>query len=263
MITCQDIAAAIEKFAPLELAYSWDNCGLIAGNANREVKTVLTCLDVDPAVVEEALTLGADMILSHHPAIFHETKVFHDQTYAGRLLKVLLGSEICCYAAHTNLDCARGGLNDILAEKLGFSNPTGVLEARSETDGLGRIYDFDPPLTMKELCDRVKSGLRTRNPLVYTGSLNAPIRRAALCSGGGKSFASLALQAGAQVYLTGDIDYDRARECVLSGMNFICVEHYDSEKIVCELFERILRQAFGDELCILPSQTNGPVFSTY
>ena len=263
MITCRDITNAIEAAAPLSLAYPWDNCGLLTGNPQKEVKTVLTCLDADPNVVEEALAAGADLILTHHPAIFHETKVFHDQTYAGRFLKVLLGSEICCYAAHTNLDCARGGLNDLLAEKIGFFNPSGVLESISENDGLGRVYDLDPPISVGELCGRVQSGLSIQKPLLFTGSPDRAVRRAALCSGGGKSFAQAAINAGADVYLTGDFDYDRARECRNEGMSLICIEHYDSEIIVCELFERILRRSFGDALTILTSQANGPVFHTY
>jgi dinuclear metal center YbgI/SA1388 family protein len=263
MITCRDVARAIESFAPLSLAYSWDNCGLIAGNPEKEIKAIMTCLDADIDVVEEALRAGADLILTHHPAIFHETKVFHDQTYAGRFLKALLNSEICCYSAHTNLDCAKGGLNDFLAEKIGLSNPTGVLEAVSDTDGLGRVYDLNTPITMKELCSWVKSGLHIHNPLFYTGSPDRVIRRVALCNGGGKSFAKAAIDAGADVYLTGDVDYDRARECLSAGMNLISIEHYDSEIIVCELFERILRQAFGDDITILPSQTNVPIFYTY
>jgi len=262
MVTCQDILTALEDFAPVSLAYDWDNCGLLAGDKNRNVKNVLVCLDCDLNVLEEAKAKNIDMILSHHPAIFNEVKRFDEEHYNGRLIKTLLQSNICYYAGHTNIDAAKGGLNDMLAEKIGLSSPCGVMEKIGENDGIGRIFELSSPITIEALCQKIKAGLHTEC-LSYTGELSKQVKKIALCSGGGDSFSSLALDAHCDVYVSGDFHHNKGIECLGDGMSLIDVSHYDSEIIVKEVFARVLTKAFGNELSIIFSEANTPVFHTF
>jgi dinuclear metal center protein, YbgI/SA1388 family len=262
MITCQDILNTMEEFAPVSLAYDWDNCGLLCGNKKKEVKNVLVCLDCDLNVITEAKEKNVDMILSHHPAIFSEIKRFDEEHYYGRFLKTLLQSDICYYAGHTNIDTAKGGLNDLLAEKIGLPTPSGVMEKIGENDGIGRIFELSSPTTVKDLCQKIKAGLHTEC-LTYTGEIDRLVKKIALCSGGGDGFSSFALEQNCDVYISGDFHHNKGIECLGDGMSLIDVSHYDSEIIVKEVFERVLKKAFGDNLYVICSEANKPVFHAF
>lgn len=118
--TCKLIAGALEKMAPLSLAEAWDNVGLLVGSPENPVKTALLTLDVTAPVIEEAVILGAELIITHHPFPFHAMKAVRTDTHGGAMLSLLLKNNISVYAAHTNLDAATGGVNDALAEALGL-----------------------------------------------------------------------------------------------------------------------------------------------
>ena len=115
-----DIIEIIEKMAPRELAYDWDNTGFLIGDKNKEVKNIYITLDLFKENVDEAILSGADMIISHHPIMFRGIKTIDYGTNEGNILKSLIKNDIAVYAAHTSMDCAKGGINDILAEKLGL-----------------------------------------------------------------------------------------------------------------------------------------------
>ena len=116
-LKCKDIASVIERLAPKQLAYNWDNVGLLCGDEDAHVTKVLLTLDLDIDVVEEAVKEGAQMIIGHHPIMFDPINCITAQTSEGRLLRALIKNDISYYAAHTNLDIAKGGLNDLLAKK--------------------------------------------------------------------------------------------------------------------------------------------------
>lgn len=113
--SCGKIAAAIETLAPLEMAEEWDNVGLLVGSPDQEVKKSLLAIDVTSAIIDEAVEIGAGMIISHHPFLFHAMKNIRIDTSTGALLTKLLKQDISVYSAHTNLDEASGGVNDALA----------------------------------------------------------------------------------------------------------------------------------------------------
>ena len=119
MVTMKDIAGAIERHAPLSLQESWDNCGLQVGCMSGTVSRVLTALDVTAEVVAEAIEKQVQCIVSHHPMIFKGLKSINLGTMQGKMIGDLLQHGIHVYSAHTNLDVARGGLNDEVANRLG------------------------------------------------------------------------------------------------------------------------------------------------
>lgn len=121
-VKCREIMAALERLAPRELAAGWDNVGLLVGSPEQEVASLLVALDVTPQVAERAATEGVDLIVAHHPLIFKSLSAVRTDTPLGRTLATLLAAGVAVYAAHTNLDAADGGVNDVLAARLGLDD---------------------------------------------------------------------------------------------------------------------------------------------
>lgn len=120
-VKCQVVMDALEKLAPKHLAENWDNVGLLIGSPSQEIHKIMTALDVNEAVVDQAIADGVDMIVSHHPVIFKEIHAIRTDLPTGRLLERLIRAGIAVFAAHTNLDIAVDGVNDLLARKLQLS----------------------------------------------------------------------------------------------------------------------------------------------
>ncbi|CUH94176.1 UPF0135 protein [Propionispora sp. 2/2-37] len=121
-VKCQLIMDAMNQLAPDYLAEDWDNVGLLVGNPGQKIRKVLVVLDVTPTVVDYAVDSKVDMIISHHPLIFHGMKNIRTDLYSGMVIAKLLKADIAVYAAHTNLDITAGGVNDSLARKLLLQN---------------------------------------------------------------------------------------------------------------------------------------------
>lgn len=118
-----EITSAIEQAAPLHYQESYDNSGLITGFGNDETSAVLVCLDVTEEVIDEALSLGCNLVISHHPPVFRELKKFSGNTLTEKIIRKAIKNDIALYAAHTNLDNSLHGVNQIICEKLGIENP--------------------------------------------------------------------------------------------------------------------------------------------
>ena len=254
-LKCKDIASVIERLAPTQLAYEWDNVGLLCGDYEQEVSKVLLTLDLDIGVVEEAVREVAQMIVAHHPIMFEPLNKITAQTPEGKLLRALIQNNISYYAAHTNLDVAKGGLNDLLAKKVGLKNVK-ILEYTDDNgEGIGRIGDIDSPITLGALAQRIKRALGVEY-IRYSGDAEASVSRIAINTGGGTALIGAALDANADVFVTGDYKYSQVRHCVENGMKIIDVGHYDTEIIVCELFKDYLSKQFADALELVVTKTN-------
>lgn len=127
MPSVKDIMTLMESWAPLSLAESWDNPGLMVGSIDRQVTGIVTSLDLTKEAVDYAMDTGSNMIISHHPLIFKGLKSIDLGSYQGQLLETLIKNDIAVYSAHTNLDIAQGGLNDMLASQLGLENCSGLV----------------------------------------------------------------------------------------------------------------------------------------
>ena len=252
---CREIAAIIEELAPSSLAYDWDNVGLLFGDAEQEVTRVLLTLDMDIGVAEEAARLGVQMVIGHHPILFDPISRVTAQTPEGRLLQMLARNSISYYAAHTNLDVAKGGLNDLLAKKLRLKNVEQLEAIDVEGEGIGRIGDLDSPISLLALAERVKKAFGVAS-LRYTGEEDGLVSRVAVNSGGGASLIDAALRHDADVLITGDYKYAQFRYCLEHGMKTIDVGHYDSEIFVCELLQEYLLPRIGDSVEILRTEAN-------
>ena len=235
-----EIAELIEKTAPKNLAYEWDNVGLLVGDKNKDVKKVFVTLDANLTTVTEAVTLGADMIISHHPIFFTPLKEIEYGTPQGDLVKLLIENNLPLYAAHTNMDVAAGGINDKLAEIFQLSNVK-VLEPTSDNPsvGLGRYGKGKREVTFSSFVEISKMLLRT--PVRYAGDSERIVKTVAVAGGACADLAPLAKSLGCDVLVTSDVKYHEMIDACELGICMIDAGHYPTEVCVLEIFEDILK----------------------
>jgi dinuclear metal center YbgI/SA1388 family protein len=240
-MTVGDLETAIDELAPFALAEDWDNVGLMVGRRRRPVSTVLLALDLRREVLDEAAERGCEAIVVHHPPIFPAVSSLTDRAGPAELVLRAAEREVAVIAAHTNLDAAAGGLNELMAAALG------VFDARPLTPdaddpglGLGRV-GTRPEITLRELLDKVRE-IYGEGEVTRTGDPAQPIRTIACCTGSGAGLIDTARERGADVYVTCDLKYhdaDRAGDLPLIGLGHATVESRAmrrwSEKLAAKL----------------------------
>lgn len=236
-MNCRTIIEELEKRYPVCAAEAWDNPGLLAGKSDREVKKVYVTLDVTNEAVREAVEWGADLVLSHHPMIFSAMKQINDGGFIGKKVIELLEHHISYYAMHTNFDVCK--MAEINASLLGLTDckPLEVTNPEKPEEGIGRVGNLPQEMTLQQLAEAVKEAYQL--PWVKVcGDLTAPVTRAAVCGGSGKSMTADAIRQGAQVYITGDIDHHTALDALDQGLFFIDAGHYGTEYFFMEQLRR-------------------------
>ncbi len=223
-MTREKFYAALSARIPTALSEEWDNDGeMCVPDPSRSVERVLCTLDVSDDVVEYAIKEGYDLILSHHPLVFHGVSALHTHDPVARRLIRLVQSNIAVFSFHTRLDAVEGGINDALAEKLGLLDVTPF-------EGLGRIGELPAPLPFEEFAERVKSLLGA--PAVNALRVSDSVSCVAVVGGEGKDFIDAAASAGADTYLSGRLSY----HAMLDGeINLIECGHYFTEKHAARL----------------------------
>lgn len=254
MTTVQAIYDEMKTLAPLSLAESWDNPGLLV-DCGGSVSRVLVALDISPAVVAEAAAKGCSLIVSHHPVIFAPLKKLDGQDVAFRLVQKGI-SAICM---HTNLDAAEGGVNEVLAGIFGMRN------WEIFADGCGRVGEIDP-ISVPALARKaqVELGARCNLPLdgpevqVKYADTGRPVRRLAVISGAGGSLFEDALAMGADCLLTGEASHHHALDARRLGLSLIAAGHYATEFPVTAAVARRLRAAFPAVEVLVSTEDRDP-----
>lgn len=237
----KDVIEKIEKVCPERLAYPWDNIGLLCGDREKTVKTVLLTLDTNVSVVKEAIDMGADMIISHHPILLNGIKRIDYSEPTGEMLKLLIENNIAVFAAHTNMDTASGGINDRLAEMFNISGVK-ILEQHTPdpSAGLGR-YGKIKPVTLGALAKSVSEKLNS--PIRVSGDLKNTVSTLAVASGSCAEVIPLAKSLGCDAIITGDMKYHNTIDNVESGIAVIDAGHYPTEICVMDIFKNILKDS--------------------
>jgi len=237
MTTVNDICQILEDFAPLSYQETYDNAGLILGSRKAELKGILVCLDVSEPVIDEAIRLGFQMIVSHHPLIFKGIKSITGQTYVEDCLVKAIKNDIAIYAGHTNVDSVIKGVNGKMAEKLGLMNCRILAPVNPEGPeeyGLGMVGDLSVRESEIDFLQRVKTTFHCER-LRYSESTGKIVKRVALCGGAGSEFIQHAKAAGADVFLTGEA---RFHEFFTQGQHILMIDagHYETEQFTKEVF---------------------------
>ncbi len=251
MSTIGEIKAALDEWAPPQTAESYDNVGILIGDPFLEVNRCLVTLDVTQAVCDEAAGWGAELILSHHPVIFDPIKRISTQSTVYQLIQ----AGISVLSAHTNLDKAQNGVNDILLQRLGVKSAVPV----GDTDDCLKIGALETMMTACELAEMVKEKLST--PAVRLYDAGFPIETVAVCCGAGGSFLMDAVHAGADAMITGDVKHNIVVDAADYGLTLIDAGHFETEHLVLEPVIRRLAPLFPD-VCFLRAQSCRPLFQT-
>ncbi|REE95359.1 Nif3-like dinuclear metal center hexameric protein [Thermomonospora umbrina] len=227
------VIAVLEKLYPPEWAESWDAVGLVCGDPDAEVGRVLLAVDPVAAVVDEAVRIGADLIVTHHPLLLRPVHGVAATTPKGGLIHRLITSGVALYTAHTNADVADPGVSDALARAVGLTGPLRPL-APSPDDparGLGRIGALEAAVPLRAFAARAAAGLpATAWGLRAAGDPDRPVRTVAVCGGAGDSLLGAARAAGVDVYLTADLRHHPASEFLeQDGPALVDAAHWATE----------------------------------
>jgi dinuclear metal center YbgI/SA1388 family protein len=257
-VRVKDILESLNVQAPFSLAESWDNVGLLVGDPEQEVTGVLAALDPTNRLVDEALALGVNTIITHHPVIFKPLPSINTAEPGGRLLAKALANQLAIIGCHTNFDSAREGVSDYLAFQLGLENLAPLLPAPDDQaahTGLGRIGAYPSPVTAADFIARILQTLDL--PCVQmAGPLPVTVKTVAVCGGSGSELAPTAFQRGADVYLSAEIKHSTAVWAVENNFCIIDGTHYATEKPAVTLLVKKLREAaHGNNWKIRISQT--------
>lgn len=223
--TVQIVVDAVNRLAPRRLAEEWDNPGLLVGDPSAEVKKIFVCLDVLNDTITRAIELDAQLIVAHHPLIFRAIKNVRFDLPHGKKLERLIKNNLAVFAAHTNLDIAAGGVNDVLAKKIGLVD---VKNFGDEEFSLGRLGTLETPMTANDFARHVKKFLNADSVrLVDAGDFL--ISKVGLCGGAGAEFIQKAKFFGAQAFVTGDVKYHDAQAAVENKIHVVDAGHFATE----------------------------------
>jgi dinuclear metal center YbgI/SA1388 family protein len=238
-MTVQDILALINAVAPFETMEEWDNCGLLVGSSRREVSGILFALDVTEPVIDEAVRLGASLIITHHPLMFSPVRRITDEDYEGRLISRMLENRLSMIAAHTNLDRASGGINDVLAAVCGLSDVSGSDFFRAGT--------LPSPVCARDYADRL-AGILSTVVRVY-GPADRMLNRVGLSSGSGGDSWTEASAAGCDAFVTGEIHHHVALAAADAGLVVFECGHFATEEPGLRALAQALQNSLNTVEC--------------
>lgn len=248
MATVADILAYMNTIAPPYMKMDWDNCGLLCGRKDRTVTKLLVALDPFRNVIDEAIAEKAELIVTHHPLIFRtDLRQVNEDSETGRCLLTLIENGIAAINAHTNLDCAPGGVNDILAETLGLKNvkvlnPSGIDEQGREWGLLHAGTIEEQPLN--HFLSTVKKNLGCDGLRYVDGG--KPVFKVAVGGGACADGMLEALEAGCDTFVTSDIKYNQFRTACELGLNLIDAGHFHTENPTMPVLAAKLQAEFPD-----------------
>jgi dinuclear metal center YbgI/SA1388 family protein len=232
-MTVRDFYLLLDQIAPFNTQMEFDNAGLLVGSPSAEVSAVLLALDVTQPVIDEAVALGAQLIITHHPLMFSARRQLTDEDYEGRLIRRLVRENISLIAAHTNLDQAPCGINDTLAELCGLTEIAG--------EGFFRSGLLPEAMTAAACAEELSRRLGTTVRLM--GPDNAVIRRIGLCSGGGSDEWITAVENGCDAFLSGEIKHHIALALADRGLVGFECGHLATEAPGVEVLAVALQKA--------------------
>ena len=239
MTTVGDILKYIETLAPRELKMDWDNVGLNCGSRSAPVTRILVALDPFEHVCQEAAQWGADLLVTHHPLIFRPLPMVTDDAAITRGLMELVRHNISHICAHTNLDCAPGGVNDALAATLGLEN----VESLGAYGGMMRCGEV-PQQDLTSFLAFVKEKLHCDGLRYCDGG--KPVRKVAV--GGGACSDGLydAILAGCDTFVTSDVKYNNFWDAKEQGLSIIDAGHFATENPVVSVLAEKIAAAFPE-----------------
>ena len=255
-----EVTNFLEQYAPLEYQETYDNCGLIIGDANAEIKGVLITLDCIESVIDEAIATGCNLIVAHHPIIFSGLKKINGKNYIERTVIKAIKNDIAIYAIHTNLDNVHNGVSAKIADKLGLENCK-VLAPKNEVEnssvGSGILGTLKTPISSTDFLKQLKSSMQT-NCVRHTALVKDEIKTVAVCGGSGSFLLQNAIVEKADIFITADFKYheffDAENHIIIADIG-----HYESEQFTKELIYDLLTKNFTKFAVRLSKVNTNPI----
>lgn len=243
------------KIAPYDTQCEWDNSGLMTGSLEGDADSIMLCLDCTNDVIEQAAANKCKLIVSHHPLIFNPVRSVEENTPLYNAIK----NGITVISAHTNLDMADGGVNDVLCEKLGIKNTEklfadgaplmrmGTVEERSAVD----FATFCVEALSKNISDDFPSFKENKRNCVKLYDSGKNVRKVAVCGGAGGEYVKDAYDAGCDTFVTGEAKHHEFLEAERLGINLIVAGHFSTEvPVLKSLCDKLLKAFPGHAVCI-------------
>lgn len=247
--TVADVVRAAEHLWPLAGAEPWDAVGLLAGDPAAELGHVHLCIDAVPDSADEAVALGAGMLLAHHPLLLRGVTSVSEDRFKGAVISRLIRGRSSLYAAHTNADVVETGTSAVLANLLGLIKTVPISATAGAPGGIGRVGRLREPTTLGRLARTLADLLpATASGVRVSGEYDAPVETVALCAGAGDSYLDEAAVQAADVYISSDLRHHPAsafRETakLADGPALVDVSHWASEWLWLDTAASELREA--------------------
>jgi len=228
MTTLLDIKTIMDHWAPPDTAEDWDNVGIQMGDPNRDLTDIVISLDVDEAVLASLQDRQSCCVITHHPLLFKPIKQIRYDQDLGRIIQAFSQGNHHLFSAHTNLDYAKGGVNDCLIDQYGLSPKQG----QPILQGFGKFFD-NPKRSYEQLvavmaCDQ-------------QGAITAdPVKRLAFCAGSGHGFIKRVIDLKVDTFITGEVTYHDHVACRMNGVRLLVLGHKESENFICQRIHDML-----------------------
>ena len=256
-----DLSRFLEELAPTYLAESYDNPGLLTGHPDQEISGVLINLDVTDELLDEALDLGANLIITHHPIWFSPRKRLNGEDYVSRILIKAIKNDLGLYAIHTNLDNIQEGVNAKISEKLGLDSTSFLLpkniEKEKQLTGSGMIGYLPSAMQKTDFLDLLTSVFQA-NGIRYADTHKTSIQKVAVCGGSGSFLIREALMKKADAFVTADITYHKFFDNE-GEMLLVDIGHYESEQFTSQLLHKWISEKFSNFAVHLSKINTNPV----
>lgn len=233
-----EIAAVLERWAPLGIQEEWDNSGLVIGDPDDEVRGVLVGFDCTPELIDEAVREGCDMVVTHHPLIFRGIRRIGRGDPVSEAVRRAVENGIAVYAAHTNADKVISGVSGAMARRLELQGVTPLLDEGGY--GLGAVGDLPAPMSGEEALRYVaeRFGLQ----VIRHSAPVSRVSRVAVLGGSGAGEMDQAWRSGAQLYISADISYHHF--FLPEGVMVMDIGHFESEVEIADIFFSLIRKNF-------------------
>jgi len=247
----KEIIEIMNTIAPPDLALSFDHVGLMTGSAKNDVSKILVCLDLDGRVLAEAEKLGCDIVITHHPLIFHPAEDLTEDNVRGRLLCRIVRMGLNVFSAHTNLDFTAGGVNDALAEKIGLINVTATPDGFHRYGVLPESVSFK---TFAALADESLSAEGVKCVVPDAFDIEKKISKVGVSCGSYDGEVEWIYENGIDVLVTGEVKHSAAVDLSMENFATISAGHYPTEVCGAEALCKRLQNMIGDKIEIVMSK---------
>lgn len=262
MAAVRDVYEYLDRRAPFALQMEFDNSGFLVGREEAEVRNILVALDITVEVVAEAAEQDCQLIVSHHPILFHPARHVTDASPNGRILLALTENRIAAICAHTNLDAVSGGVNDALGAALGLEKMEQLhqdgVDPSGRPYGVGRVGEVTGYPDARSFAAFVRDALKA--PGVRLEDAGRPVHRVAVGGGSCGSMLADVAAKGCDTFVTADVKHDVFLEARALGINLIDAGHFSTENVVCPVLAGWLREAFP-QMGVFLSRRQKEVFS--